>query len=367
MIIYICTFLIILFCGIVMTMQPGSKRKYKKLYLVIVGILLTIILGLRASTVGEDTKEYLLIASAAKNLKWSEIFRGFPRSTWHVISYSGITSYNEKIESGYLIFNKVIMLVFDNPIAVQVMCAALICLFMFKFIYDNSENITMSVMGFIGEALYMNAFNLQRQILALAIGANAYTQIKQKQYIKGIVLILIASLFHLSALFYLALIPISLVKDYRRGINIIVLIVILSLLSINVIFAIFVRFFPVYRAYIENSYWNAGLGKTVIIWGLEILICIYIYWKNNMTKVDYTCICSISIYLGMEIIALSLVAFSRVALYYRVFVLLLFPCFIKYIKNKKYKKFYFITIIAIFAIQYWSAINAPSRLFKFCI
>ena len=366
MIIYICDFLVILFLGIIMTMQSGIKRKYKKLYLVIAGILLTITLGFRASTVGEDTKEYLLIATASKSLSWSDIFSGFPRSTWRVISYSGIASYDAKIESGYLILNKIIMSVFNNPIAVQCICAALICIFMFKFIYDNSDNLVMSVMGFIGEALYMNAFNLQRQILALAIGINAYTQIKKKQYIRAVLLILIASLFHMSALLYLLLIPISLVKNYRKGIRFSIELVIISLLGANVIITLAARLFPVYRAYTENSYWSTGLGKTIIIWGLEILICIYMYWKNSMTKAEYICIVATNIYLGMEIFALSLTAFSRVALYYRVFVLLLFPCFIKYIKNQKYKKIYYTMIIAMFAIQYWSAIHTTSRAFSFC-
>lgn len=42
-----------------------------------------LILGLRGSTVGEDTKMYLSVANAASRMSWKEIFSSFPTTEWN--------------------------------------------------------------------------------------------------------------------------------------------------------------------------------------------------------------------------------------------------------------------------------------------
>ena len=97
---------IVLWGYVVFAMLFVQLRKlHPKYFLIMAFFGMTILLGLRGATVGEDTAMYLRIAESAYRKSWSQILSSFPSVEWNVISYGSFGSYSEKIETFYMIYN----------------------------------------------------------------------------------------------------------------------------------------------------------------------------------------------------------------------------------------------------------------------
>lgn len=362
--IYLLNAGIIFFVGLFLTMQEGQPKR-KKLFFLISSILLIAILGFRGKYVGEDTITYIKIANSVEWLSWKEILSQFPRSSYGRIVYADGSYYTETMETGYLILNKIVMQIFHNPLYVQLLVATIICIGFMKFIYDNSENVFLSVWVFLCESLYISSFNGQRQLLAMAISIQAYTYVKNEKYMKACIYILIGALFHASALIYFLLLLISMIKKYKTGIKVSIVAMGVATVSLSAIAQIVSYIFPRYASYFHNSYWRGSVGGTVLVWAIEIFIFIVIYRSEISNYQDYVCLAILPLYLGMEIIGIQLTAIGRVALYFRAFMILLFPGFLKYLKNRELKLVYLFGLMGINFLQYCSAISSATRAYSF--
>lgn len=129
---------LLLFIAIVAFINKKTNLS-SKYFLWISFMAMTLVLGLRGSTVGEDTKMYLSVANAASRMSWKDIFPSFPTTEWNFISYGIYGGYSEQTETIYMAYNKLIMSVFHNPQWVLIITAAITCYFMMRFICNNVE------------------------------------------------------------------------------------------------------------------------------------------------------------------------------------------------------------------------------------
>lgn len=364
MLAYIIAALIILFSGLFLTMQKGIEHN-EKLFMFVSMMALFILLAFRGATVGEDTQSYLNIAKYSENVSWKDALTQFPFSKYNTIDYGSGNFYYERIETVYLLLNKLIMALFHKPEAVQIVCAGIICIGFAKFIYNNSEDVFFSVWVFMGESVYMNLFNLQRQGVAMAIGLNSVTDIKDSRYKKAVIKILIASLFHLSALLYFFLFVPLIFKEAGRGMRGILILSVIGIFGLPGISLLISRFNPRYSEYLKVSYWGASVGLTAIIWLVEIAVWCVIYYLLPNNRLDYLCVCFIPFYLAMEIIGFRLTMVGRVALYYRALLILTFPCVLKYLKGRRSILLYKGLIFLINFVQFYSYFSRSTRAFSF--
>lgn len=179
--IFIYNLLIIVILGVILRHNP----KHKKLYLTICFLQMILIQGLRDISVGTDTKFYV------------DIYNNYLNSQFYSWQF---THFEYGFQMLYNIFHKL------NLTSQQMlMIISFVTMFGFAhFIYKNSANVYISTFIFAC-MLYPNSFNIMRQFLAMSIAINSYQFIMDKKYIKGLLIILIASLFHVTA--YLMLIP----------------------------------------------------------------------------------------------------------------------------------------------------------------
>lgn len=184
----------------------ASRSNYKAKYFVLFSFfLMTIVLGLRGATVGEDTKMYLNIAERVTNISWKEVFSSFPTSQWRYISYGGLSGFSERTETVYLAYCKLIMLIFHNAQAVLLITAAITNALFAKFILDNitvKQDAILAVYIYMCDAMFMNSFNTMRQILAISIAVQSIELIKKEKYKKAIACVLLAACFHQSAIVF---------------------------------------------------------------------------------------------------------------------------------------------------------------------
>lgn len=355
MYIYILDFLLICIMGILFVYY----KNYRKLFIFSAFFIIAITLGFRGSSVGEDTKMYLSIAELSQNLSFSEIIREFPKSTWYV----DIDGYHHKIETIYLLYNKIIMTLTGQSQLVLLISALISSWGFGRFIYDNSSDIFLSTYAFLCESFFMFSFNGMRQILAISIAINSYTCVKNNNYKKALLLILISSLFHQSSLIYLLMFVLYKIKNKQKAIKYVFITSIILTQISPMLYSIVMKFSPYYAGYLKNSYWEASVNGIIILWIIELLMIVFIYFNKLSNVDDYMIISCTILYLAIEIIGLKFTVISRLGLYFRVFILLLFARFKKYFK-KKDRWIYVSFICVILAVLYFKSAGTTYRIYS---
>ena len=122
-------------------------------------------------------------------------------------------------------------------------------------------------------------------------------------------------------------------------------------------------FSPYYPSYLEKSIWESSANGIIILWIIEVCMVAYMSFKGIKNIDEYITLACVSLYLCFEIIGLKYTAISRVALYFRGFVLLLFPIFKKYFK-KKDRWIYVSFICAILAVLYFKSAGTSYRIYS---
>lgn len=320
---------------------------------------MAIVLGLRGSMVGEDTAHFLNLYEVLSKIPLKTVFSGITETVWAV--QWGV---ERKIENGYVLLNKLIHCFTDNGQWLLIVTAALTCYLIAKFIFDNiSKHVFIATQVFMCEALYMNSFNLMRQLLALAIAINAYTFLKAKKWKKAALIMIIAFFFHKSSLMLAGLFPLTMVKVDRKYIRY----VLFGGISINVlmpiVLAIVTKLIPRYISYFSVNYWTNTVGGTIIMWIIEIGICCWIYLKGINSRDTFVAVICTILYIVLDIVGLNISAFSRASLFYRAFLMMLFACFVSYIP-RRYRKLYYLGLMVVISAEFFSYAGADARVYS---
>lgn len=156
----------------------------KKLFLIIIGILMILVLTFRGINVGSDTITYYNIFNWSSNADLTDISQS-------------------SVEIGYIFLNKFIYTIGGNFTLLLFVVATITISGILYFIYSVSFNAITSVIVFVGFTYYFMSFNISRQFLAIGIDlvASAFL-IKGKRW-ESLLLIIVAGLMHNSGYLYL--------------------------------------------------------------------------------------------------------------------------------------------------------------------
>lgn len=168
-----------------------KKRRHYIQFIVFILILLS---GLRNVGVGSDTPQYQFIFELVKNDSWGTTFQN--------LFVKGAK------DPFYYFFQKVFQ-IFTDSFQVYLLFVAIIFMSAFgNFIYRNTTKISHALLAFL---LYMGNFygffsiTGIRQTLATAFLLWSFEYIKQRRLIPFAILVVFASLFHISALVFFPL------------------------------------------------------------------------------------------------------------------------------------------------------------------
>lgn len=323
MLIYIILLMAIFMYGFLLRINPISKG-IKLLFLSLSFISCTLVLGLRNYRVGEDTGQYINIFNSTNAIPLRNLLNIFGKTTY----FTNIDGYTNKVENVFSIWCKLIHVFSDNPQVFLFLTAGVTCFLFAKFIYDNcNEDVFFPTIVFLCESTFMLSFNIAREMMACAIALQAYSFLKNQKIYQALIIILIAFTIHNSAIITLILIPIFLIKqkNVQRTFN------------FAFIFAIFLPFivillqsrisllFPTYSSYYTNNYYQNSLGiGTILLMLFEIFSIICMYRKKFIVPNSEKISLIILIYIAFEIAAYKVVMFSRIALYFRVYLMIFF-------------------------------------------
>lgn len=171
--------------------QVTRKRNKMTLFLFFVGLF--VLLSLRDITVGRDLKEY------------KDIFELCYRTSFDKLG-------DFRWELGYSVYNKLLAFVSTNYRFFLVVTAALTLIPIYKLYSRETKYSFLLIVLFVNMPCFLMIFSGLRQAIATSIGIFVFMALEKKKYILSVLLILLASLFHLSAWVLVLLYPAFFVK-----------------------------------------------------------------------------------------------------------------------------------------------------------
>ena len=161
-----------------------EQVRAKKAFLIICGMMLFLFIGLRNPSIG--SRDTVMYQNAMKS----------------AISYESWDQYYnpEGREIGFQFFVFCLSRLFSNPQVLLVVTAAIFSVSVCVFIYRNSEDVVLSLVLYItvgGMTFYMQGM---RQAIAMSIALFAFESAKRRKPIRFLLQVVLAMLFHQTAI-----------------------------------------------------------------------------------------------------------------------------------------------------------------------
>lgn len=348
----------------------------KKQFVFVVFGIMTLISALRASTIGIDldlhyAKNYELISS----VNWSDI---------------PIFATLKQYELGYCYFTKLLTYISSNVQFYIIITSIIIYGLHGYFFYKKSEDVILSSSLFMFFCLFYMYMNIIRQAVAVSILLLAYlifSESKKKvhNYVVFVLLVILASVFHSSAILCLVYLLFDKLKFTK----------IHMLLGIVVTALIYVGYSSVYKfvlsilggndkysSYLESEKYGVGhmnsqsIYYVIITLGAFLLGYYILVWKDKTShklfaKQEYKVKSNESFMLYMSFIAFAcrLLIFkmsiiSRFTFYFIPFVLILYPYAISKFKRRSNRIILNLTVYGVCLIYFmWVTVSNADTLY----
>lgn len=242
-------------------------------------------------------------------------------------------------EQGFNLLNKIIFNLTGDYKILFFVTAFIILGFIYKAIWDNSDNKMQSVLLiFIGQS-YFYSMNLVRQAIAMAIILWSFKFLKNKKYFKALICILLASSFHVSALLMIPILLISTcdIKSTTKVVIIMLLIICKPIIS-NIIE--YLMGFTKYNWYFQKGLFTENIAITLVIQNLIIFLLDIYYQKIYKDKVSK----ELKILSNINFIGICMMSLStyvpliyRIIRYCTIFQILYIPKLLNLSTNKENK------------------------------
>ena len=244
-----------MFAGVARSLKRKDESKYNKALFVVSSIVVVLILGLRHPSMGNDLRYqssngYLGAFDSIVSYPWSKI--------WNI----KVLNY----ERGYIIYNKLVgFLGADRQMFLFVTAAVSIVPIMY-YLSKNSKNMLLSIIIYLGLPVFLMCFSGLRQSIAIGITSLSMVCIKDKSLVKFVLLVLLASTFHSTAIVFLVAYPLYHIKISNKWDAI-------SIISIPVVYILRVPLFNIISRLLKD---NAKMEDTGALTLFIIFALIYV-------------------------------------------------------------------------------------------
>ncbi len=258
-------------------------------------VLLAILAGLRAISVGTDTVSYL---ESFNELAFSEI-RG--------------------IEIGWFFLNYLVKITTGSYRVLLLTVSALTLFFVRKSIEDVSRNKNLSLLLFVALYFYFESFNIMRQILAASVVLYATKYIIRQDFKRYLFWVLLAATVHTSAIVMLIMYA---APRWKIGKVVVIGCVALSFIAGPFLFRLFSSILSrisVYGFYLDREAYLKESGYFSFNLLLQSLVFLFILLVNADTSREYNLLINL-FFIGTMIsnILAFLPVFARMGIFFKV-------------------------------------------------
>lgn len=335
MIIYIFLMVAVIIAGIY-CYYNGKTDKATKKFCNITIVLFSVIEGLRDVSVGVDTLSYVT---------WFKEYCS-------IIYINSIFHPWRSIEAGYSLLNIIISRFTSNEHVLIAIISIIIVTLHIKFIEKNSPDPFLSVLLFMGLNFFLTSMVSWRQFIAMGIVFWVIPLWNEKKYLKAILVMFAAFLFHDTVILFVAAFLFTLPWKNNSRMNVVLLLIfLLVIIYREALINMFLYVLSDYRYYFTASDSVNSIGNLRLLYIIiELALLIIISLKDKSLKKEITGmtpLLSVSILAG--VLSLYIPFMFRVGYYFDYFLILIIPGLVP---QGKYKRVFEIAIIVCSAILF---------------
>jgi len=345
---YLFLTICILLYGILL-FSHGVTPQRKKIYLLLSFGHMALLMGLRATSVGTDTANYVRM-----------FFRIGTESSWI-----------NAIESApvYNLYNKILFCLIPQEQAFLMVTAIIICAAVAVFIYHFSDNVVISTYCYVALYFYFASFNISRQFMATAFLLYSVCLIKQDRRWSGWVMAILAVGIHNTAAVFLPFLLLREERITKRKTTFILAVIPILVIAIKVLFIpavqLFAHIFPRYAMYINgvaiHSVSDQGQGNNMLlgffyVGVLAVSLFILYYKKEYLTKPHEQQLQLLTVISVVSVLAYLLLtknlAVMRVQRYFEIYLICLIPAIVEPFRRFRYLIYFLLIIVLLLPFLY---------------
>lgn len=275
--IYLCILIAFLVLGAIKATGEAHLKKSDNTVLFLSCCILFLFAAMRAVTVGADTRQYEWVFQWVQSLKFSQLGK-VTTSVW----------FSQNQDWGYLIYNKVLSLIFTDSHAITIVNSGLLIAGLTLLIKRCSPDKWLSVFLFFTLGLYQLALNLTPSTISLLFMSAMTPYAEKKKPIPYFsVLIILAIFIHMSAV---AFIPVYFILQKRITCSLF-LSVFVFCVGMSLVYRKLIPFFMIilptsYRRYLGEE---TGIFEQLAVIGVHVClvgIC-WLCYRNKKKFWDY--------------------------------------------------------------------------------
>lgn len=326
----------------------------ENLYLTVFFLSAALIMGLRNVSVGADTHNY------------SRYFEQISQSNWkQIIGNIRFLKY-DSLEIGYVTFVKICSILNENYIFSQLILSLFFCLSMAYFYKDNVKSKIILTTVFLGCGLYLLAFNINRQMIAVALTMLSWNCLLRQKKIRTVLLLLLAMTFHISAIVFLFAYFVYMFRKNKIALEVIITGVVIASINYRYVVNFISEFLSVYNRYFGNVRTKQTIGMSILLYGIILILAGYIFFNRGKFG-NLECLYAIfsSVYVICNFIGVYFNYFERIGLYFLPFVVFEMDIIAKKIKAKSIARFYTAGVTISFSLYFLLSSTSTQYIYKF--
>lgn len=257
---------------------------------------------------------------------------------------------------GYTFLNVLVTYFTDDYAGIFILTSCMFIYFVFKAIYEDSDNIPLSIILLVFMGYYFCFMNGVRQMLATSILLFSIKYIKQRNAKKFFFYLLGASLIHLSAIIF---IPVYFIYTMNWSNKKMMFFIIFSYALSDVISKImmWIISFTKYNWYLDSTYKAERNGIILVLINLILFIFAILFNKNKKND----------IYIKLQCLSVIVMSFigkipvaNRIQWIFGLSSIILLPNVIKCQKDKETRVIVTLLVVILYALYFWYTIGVKN-------
>ncbi len=310
---------------IVFFINSKNNNKRFKIAVIIWLVVLVLVAGLRGNMT-TDFLAYKAMFDEYKAYSWQSLF-GSLSLDYH---FNGI-------ELGYFVENFIVSRFTNGYVWCQIVTALVMCGSVFVFLRE-SKDFALSVLLFLSIGIFLEGFNVVREVMAACIWSISIKHIVNRDFFKYIFWVIIASLFHSTSVI---MIPFYFILHKKPNIKVIItylvcVLIFLAFIDDIAVFANNIFHFSssndgiLYMLYSRHHSFGA-----VFLSVLLSFFCIFLYYyrpsyfSGEEQKKEYVLVNGVIVWLLLRLMMMKYGYMERLAEFFSMFILLLLPMQLK--------------------------------------
>ena len=320
--------------------SDDKRHLYGKIMILFDFTLLFVLAVFRDINIGTDFVTYM------------EIFHGMANGALGNVSDDYFWS---KGEFGFALIGTLIGNVFNEPFWIVCVCYLIILGGVYRFIKKYSMNILLSTFLFLAFSFYNMSFNILRQYIAAVILLKAIDYIN-KSFKKFLLVVLLATVFHKSAIIFLVLFPVvKYVKNIRYG-SLIFLILMGGIAFMPEFALTFFGDALDYDTYVSEKE-SGGAVNTVVMGSIFLLFLVF---SNELERKDVygrVWIALATVAFSVSMFSIQIHSFNRLLLYFLMPAMVTIVNFVNVVLSTSSVKWGEFIIMIVFSVYYISLLT----------